>query len=113
MQREIKFRAWDKTNSKMVSMEYLECHRAGFRLFTEDYAHDFSLMQFTGLTDKNGREIYEGDIVRWHYMEEGVAVVKYSDHYASWEPFNQLRFEVVGDTFEVIGNVYEHPERLK
>lgn len=87
----------------------LDCSDFPVAAFEDSY---WPIMQFTGLKDKNDTEIYEGDILRWHYMEEGVGVVKYSDRYASFEPFNQLRFDAVADTFEVIGNIYENPELL-
>src|SRR4051812_20154208 len=54
-----------------------------------------------GRKDKNRRDIYADDIVKYHYMEEGRGVVKYSENFVSYEPFNQLR-ESVWDTIEII-----------
>lgn len=127
MNREIKFRVWDNQEKEMreVAMLRWEDGRlsriAGYWKGTRnngwtDYdpaENKYELMQFTGLTDKNRKEIYEGDIVKWRYMEEGRGVVKYSDDYASYEPFNQLRWEAVSKTFEIIGNVFENPNLLK
>jgi uncharacterized phage protein (TIGR01671 family) len=135
MSREIKFRAWvandTKTKHKMLNVtdlcfmrendddtgeEVYVAASEGWRGDNERYRFSLSnavLMQFIGLRDKKGNGIYEGDIVRWRYMEEGTGVVKYSDKYASWQPFNQLRYESVVDTFEVIGNIYENTELLK
>jgi len=127
--REIKFRAWDKKSKKWIcppSYTHGEMKIAG-----EIYKHiDYLVMgipnienpnieicQYTGLHDKNDKEIYEGDIVvgytdfdSWSF--EGKII--YSD-YAQWlverndgaaEPIQAF------DTYEIIGNIYENPELL-
>ena len=132
--REIKFRVWDKTNKRMgwvVSIDYFHELSGNllYRLFyydldedVEDWAnncitgYEGILMQYTGLKDKNGKEIYEGDVVSDGKIKSKVFWGKYSlrlyhintvktSHPGSeWMPF---RFE--GD-YEVIGNIYENPE---
>ena len=62
------------------------------------------LMQFTGLKDKNGKEIYEGDIVRQDY-DNALCEVKFIS--GCFSPFKH------DGQFVVIGNIYENPELLK
>ena len=111
--REIKFRAWDIRNKKMfmVSQMSFRTNWDVFRLWDNDRWDEFHienpddcvLMQYTGLKDKNGKEIYEGDIVYvagWGNMEVEFPFV---DIYtASYE----------GDIGEIIGNIHENPELL-
>ena len=102
---EIKFRAWDKKERFMYEL--------GRSDIPWEYP-EIELMQFTGLHDKNGKEIYEGDVVK-HY--NGVNPVTWETGLASFQmSFSNfvLDQEIIPDysECEVIGNVYEHPELL-
>jgi len=104
--REIKFRAWDE------SIKAMDVHLGLItsNLYYEEVIQIKTLMQYTGLKDKNGREIYEGDIVENKYRHKvefitGCFCVK--DKFGSTTPI----FEC-GDVFEVVGNIYENPELL-
>ncbi len=66
---------------------------------------EFAFMQYTGLKDKNGKEIYEGDIVE--HLIGGTLEVKWLNH--GWTPF--MSWHDV-EHYEIIGNIYENPELL-
>ncbi|MER0467827.1 YopX family protein [Bacillus cabrialesii subsp. cabrialesii] len=81
--------------------------------FRNEFSNVSPLMQYTGLKDKNGREIYEGDIILEHNTDTKF-VVKYDNRHASY--YLDLGIGdgafMVGD-LEIIGNIYENPELLK
>jgi uncharacterized phage protein (TIGR01671 family) len=127
MNRVIKFRAWDALNKQWL-LGYELPNLGGFSMLGEvmvfgEYQRMLSsfslddwdkiiLMQFTGLLDKNGKEIYEGDIVKWYnkisyivYMDKGFWV---NDEAYGWEGEDLWNWEQM----EVIGNIYENPELI-
>ena len=134
--REIKFRAWDKEEKKMI-YEALEIKNIGLGegsvLISEETqkGHELIWLQFTGLKDKNGKEIYAGDIVRDNILGSG-CLEKERDNVGfihqgeggTWlwlRPHNEIDQIGGGETLlsvlefeaEVIGNIYENPELLK
>jgi len=113
-QRKIKFRAWDIKNKVMIFANKLETKRNDFD-FT-DYYRRYDLMQYTGLKDKNGKEIYEGDIVgyKWNKNYTENKEVEFSKELYGWCPFV---YDGGGnwdcDETEIIGNICENPNLLK
>ena len=116
--REIKFRAWSKEHKRMITdpsdKEYVlvvaigELLENGKGVFYPT-AKKVVLMQYTGFKDKQGKEIYEGDIVRGGDGYIGSVVFDPADGYGvgnSW-------WSLLAKDWEVIGNIYENPELLE
>ena len=158
--REIKFKVWDIEEKKIglvvgnLYMSYVrvECANDKHGIAEPDmltYAVEeeqnsdewitkhvrfpnFELMQFTGLSDKNGKEIYEGDIIQWGYDEckecgqeykKKRGAVYWNEFSACYQTSNgdylisnrgntQLKGNRERDDLEIIGNIYENPELL-
>lgn len=115
--REIKFRAWDYEARRMLYSASL-APRISEAIYGWDKNGDatsLKLMQYTGLKDKNGKEIYEGDIVVFSIGNPEPILkreVKWDDD-GYWYPICTEVIENFDyDLFEVIGNLYENSELL-
>ena len=128
MNRDIKFRAWVKDRKaifEVVLINYVTkkvtylFERVGHLLsIRHEKFNDIELMQYTGLKDKNGKEIYEGDIVKLR-ANHGIGVIKYSDEWGAFiveyikpRPLAVLGMNYYKEDIEVLGNIYENPELL-
>ena len=116
--REIKFRAWDNELKIMVHDfdQDLDKH---YPIEVGDSIHNLvwrvglcyeSLMQHTGIKDKNGVEIYEGDIIDWDAQEWGEAYIEVVEW--DYELFNARENDWT-EWCEVVGNIHENPELLE
>jgi uncharacterized phage protein (TIGR01671 family) len=106
--REIKFRAWDNNIKKMIIQE--KSDRLDKILHYWETHIKTSVMQYTGLKDKNDVEIYEGDIVRGNYLR-GIGVVEWNDKFCKFDISHKMNI-APSDEFEVIGNIYENKDLL-
>lgn len=138
MKREIKFRAWDNLDKRMITheQEYIPVrvtsfgvlrlnphHKEGFWEFQDE--DRFELMQFTGLKDKNGVDIFESDIIKGNHKDlfiiESIngGLQLYNIRYFG-QPHNELIAEATCNAqtkrwleeSEVVGNVIQNPELL-
>lgn len=134
--REIKFRAWNNNGKCMVTSpvgvatiisRFIRDFRPTSTGFgsrqSEVTPEDYIPMQFTGLKDKHGKEIYEGDILNYPREEQVISVRWSSDGY--WAFYEHRGFDDgvgrgdwrlttgISLNSEVIGNIYENPELLE
>jgi uncharacterized phage protein (TIGR01671 family) len=129
---EIKFRAWHKDNEVMGKITQMdlwsdEIDEHSFEIFADDEIiecepDEIILLQYTGLKDKNGMEIYEGDIIRANkltfeskLLPENLLVKFYGGMFQLYrgnENLMGLHLQYIEDG-EIIGNIYENPELLK
>ena len=117
MSRELKFRAWDKVDNKMVEVDNLD-FASGYVNLTQR-THNYELMQYTDLLDEHGIEIFEGDVVkvcdslteepndiiREVFFENGFFGITGRDNKKDWL--------CAWNIIKVIGNKYSNPELLK
>lgn len=149
MKREIKFRVWDSGVQKMMPVFSLTPNvglvligdKTGLKQFDDEYGSPMltykwdglQIMQTTGLKDRDGKDVFEGDILRsMEYSNPSdpviIQAVKYLPHLGSYvlytascleTEWDEMIYQAISDKncnmafHEIIGNIYEHPELLK
>ena len=129
--REHKYRAWDKRDKRMIvhEQEFIPLKVTSIGVFRLSPTHEdsfytlmdpdrFDLTEYTGLKDKNGKEIYEGDMLKGHCGEIQRYVVAFTNgsfdlyhEFARWGLLSRM-FEINDMIVEVIGNIHENPELI-
>lgn len=121
MSREIKFRVWDGVDFMSSPFTLQDIQKPNRIEFTSECP----IMQYTGMKDKAGKEIYEGDIVKWDDRSDGkywrIADVRWEEH--QWSFYDHVSKHLFGignfmyadsteEDLEIIGNIHENPELL-
>lgn len=129
MSREIKFRAWNKETQKMIDVHRntplalnaemnTQMAIQGFSGLFLPFHKDIILMQYAGMKDKNGKEIYEGDIYEWcqPLVQNCKQIYRGHRSIVFWS-INELFYlknrKENNASVEIIGNIHENPELLE
>jgi len=121
--REIKVRAWDVINKKMLDPDEFKLavalpqgHVVGVNIDVEDgedITTEYELIQYTGLKDKNGKEIWEGDICQAWILKTKKRItgeIQFINGFFGFDIHTRLYDAKI---CEIIGNIHENPELLK
>ena len=124
MSREIKFRVYISKYKILDTPDIINFNTQEVKYDSDYYSlDDIELMQYTGIKDKNGKEIYEGDILRYSFPYDRrlrhISPVSYLDTQASFGIVdfygnNIPLYDIpINNYFEVIGNIYENKNLLE
>lgn len=126
--KEQRFRAWDKLRKRMSTVDRIYFDTEGVQLRYDSglYWRDFrnvALMQSTGLKDKNGKEIFEGDVAvmdGWRRQVVTFGTQEVEEEFGSVRIYRGFNLYLGGgypnavmSEFEVVGNIYENPELME
>ena len=132
--KELKFKAWDIREKRMHVIDRLGLHGFSHDFYSRDAVvcdvrqndkERYIILQFTGLNDKNGEEMYDGDIIKCtdgadeidiYDSDTGLGVVEWNNEYSFWS-ISKIE-NGLGDILhkgyvEIVGNIYENPELLE
>ena len=123
MNRPLKFRVWDKAEREFADIHEYDSKNWFDRFSSGKSAipETLTLQQFVGIVDKNGMEIYEGDIVEFSYetyqgeIEKSVGEVYFEDgifYFGRKEKFATNDCNFLESSLEIIGNNFENPELI-
>lgn len=118
MDREKKFRAWDKVENKMISWETL-CNQLSNLLNRINGGSNWIYQEYTGLKDKNGVEIYEGDLIQCTYCKKEYGEVYWYKEIPSFrikwsdDDCGNARCNRIDNWATVSGNIFENKNLLK
>ena len=114
MNDRFKFRFWDKETKTMQKIPMIELnHRITLdKIFADDRV---IFMQCTGMKDKNGKLIYEGDVIKRANAMNQQYIIAWNDKgfWSASEHALSFCVETIMKDYEVIGNIYENPELLE
>lgn len=107
--REIKFREWSTKYKEMIDWEVFKNKTDLGAVLNNEYENIIH-MQYTGLKDKNGKEIYDGDIIIW--SEKRYKIVWHEKIAGFVMENNGIERPDIEFDIEIIGNIYENPELI-
>lgn len=118
MTRQIKFRCWDGEKMRIGDEGF---NHDTCKMLGSAYGVGWPIMQYTGLLDSKGKEIWEGDICKVHDFEVEITEIRWYEEGAGFAGLNRNMDNKLGNPwvgispnhFEIIGNIYEHPHLLQ
>jgi len=117
--REIKFRAWEKDKREIISVYDIDFKTKMINIRTGAWRtfYEIELMQYTGLKDEKGKEVYEGDVIIDHngkgIIECIDSVASFRVNYKNGEAKWFIDYMEFDGWIEVVGNIYENPELME
>ena len=118
--RIIKFRAWDSNKDRMIVGNIISVNEDGVIIYDREYAtwrnSSYIPLQFTGLKDKNGVDIFEGDLIEYreNWLESESGLDERFVHEVKWSGTGWIiNNHGSNKKVKVIGNIYENPELCK